>query len=62
MDGCHQYNSVVNDIKYWLPKVKKGGFISFHDVDNVQVNSAISNFFNIDTGFITEDTSITFEV
>jgi predicted O-methyltransferase YrrM len=62
IDGCHQYNSVVNDIQYWLPKVKKGGFISFHDVDSVQVNSAISNFFNIDTGFITEDTSITFEV
>lgn len=62
IDGCHQYNSVVNDIKCWLPKVRKGGIISFHDVDNYYVNAAISQFFNLNQGHITQDNSITFEV
>lgn len=62
VDGCHQEASVINDIESWLPKVKKGGFISFHDVDNNQVKSAISKFFNIDDGHITKDQSITFRV
>ena len=62
VDGCHQEASVISDINSWLPKVKKGGFISFHDVDNHQVQSAISKFFNINSGHITEDQSITFGV
>jgi len=62
VDGCHQEASVTSDIQSWLPKVKKGGFISFHDIDNNQVQSAISKFFNIKNGHITEDQSITFGV
>jgi predicted O-methyltransferase YrrM len=62
IDGCHQEASVISDINSWLPKVKKGGFISFHDIDNNQVQSAISKFFSINTGHITEDQSITFGV
>lgn len=62
IDGCHQYHSVIKDIQNWLPKVRKGGFISFHDFDNTEVNSAICKFFNPNIGFQTEDTSITFEV
>lgn len=62
VDGCHQEASVISDINSWLPKVKKGGFMSFHDIDNYQVQSAVSKFFNINNGHITEDQSITFGV
>jgi len=31
IDGNHQYDSVVQDIKLWLPKIKKDGYIGGHD-------------------------------
>jgi hypothetical protein len=31
IDGDHHYESVIKDIKTWLPKVKKGGIIAGHD-------------------------------
>jgi predicted O-methyltransferase YrrM len=31
IDADHTYNSVIKDIKAWLPKIKKGGIISGHD-------------------------------
>ena len=31
IDGDHSYTGVSTDIKLWLSKVKKGGFISGHD-------------------------------
>jgi predicted O-methyltransferase YrrM len=27
IDGSHEYNDVLNDIKAWIPKIKKGGMI-----------------------------------
>jgi predicted O-methyltransferase YrrM len=33
IDGRHDYDSVIADIKAWLPKVKKGGYITGHDID-----------------------------
>lgn len=62
IDGCHQIESVILDAKSWLPKVKNGGHISFHDIDNNQVKSALSMFFDLTSGFISKDNSITFEV
>lgn len=62
IDGCHQYESVLADIKHWKEKVKPGGFISFHDIDNFFVKKAIQSNFNIDDGFITVDNSITFQL
>ena len=35
IDGDHRYESVKQDIEDWLPKVKKGGYISGHDFDRV---------------------------
>ncbi len=32
LDGAHDYESVNSDIRAWLPKVKKGCFISGHDM------------------------------
>lgn len=31
IDGSHKHDDVARDIGDWLPKVKKGGFISGHD-------------------------------
>lgn len=31
IDGSHKYNDVLRDLKDWLPKVKKDGFIAGHD-------------------------------
>ena len=31
IDGDHRYDYVINDIKLWLPKIKKGGIIAGHD-------------------------------
>jgi|LauGreDrversion4_2_1035121.scaffolds.fasta_scaffold11331_3 predicted O-methyltransferase YrrM len=62
IDGCHQKQSVINDINYWLPKIRKNGFISFHDYDNAGVRSAINEYFDGSSGFLSEDNSITIEV
>ena len=34
IDGDHSYEGVRADIDAWLPKVKKGGFITGHGYDN----------------------------
>lgn len=34
IDGDHSYEAVFNDIIWWLPKVKKGGWIGGHDYNN----------------------------
>lgn len=31
IDADHSYESVVNDIEAWLPKIKQGGIIAGHD-------------------------------
>jgi len=31
IDGDRRYESVIQDLTLWLPKIKKGGFISGHD-------------------------------
>jgi len=38
IDGNHEYKHVCEDIRLWLPKIKRGGIISGHDyyyVDNI---------------------------
>lgn len=34
IDGLHTYDGVKKDIKLWLSKVRKGGFIAGHDYNN----------------------------
>lgn len=31
IDGCHNYEAVIEDIKAWYPKVKMGGVLGGHD-------------------------------
>lgn len=31
VDGAHDYDGVRDDILYWVPAVKPGGIIAFHD-------------------------------
>lgn len=34
IDASHEYEDVIEDIKYWMPKIKQGGIISGHDYGN----------------------------
>jgi predicted O-methyltransferase YrrM len=52
IDAGHTYEEVVEDIKSWLPKVKKGGFIGGHDYyrdppgkEQEGVHNAVHEFF-----------------
>lgn len=35
IDGDHTYNGVMVDCKLWLPKLKSGGLVTFHDHQNI---------------------------
>jgi predicted O-methyltransferase YrrM len=45
IDMQHTYESVIQDLKAWYPKVKKGGYIAGHDVYLDGVNKAVKEFF-----------------
>lgn len=34
IDACHQEHAVREDLEDWLPKVKSGGLVAFHDYGN----------------------------
>lgn len=37
IDGNHNYDSVIEDMQAWFPKVKKGGVLGGHDFDTRNV-------------------------
>ena len=43
IDAGHTEQSVLEDIKCWDPKVKKGGIVAGHDIDWMGVRMAVSN-------------------
>jgi len=42
IDGNHDKNFVIQDIKSWEPKIKIGGYISGHDWQNWMVHQAVN--------------------
>ena len=45
IDASHDYDSVLEDIKIWAPKVRKGGLISGHDINDPAVKKAVDEVF-----------------
>jgi len=45
IDGNHEYEYVLDDIKLYYPHIKSGGFIGGHDADNINVIRAVIDFF-----------------
>lgn len=45
IDGNHSYEGVVRDIKSYLPKIKKTGFLAGHDLGRESVTNAIQDTF-----------------
>jgi predicted O-methyltransferase YrrM len=41
IDACHDYESVKEDILYWLPKVKTNGILAGHDYKWLGVQTAV---------------------
>jgi predicted O-methyltransferase YrrM len=50
IDGNHDYETVMDDIKSWFPKIKKGGMIGGHDFEEKfeGVYGAVNEFFKND--------------
>lgn len=46
LDGNHSYPYVENEIKAWLPKMKKDSIISGHDFSDPMINKAVYNVFD----------------
>lgn len=45
IDGAHDYDSVMEDIAAWYPKVKTGGILSGHDVKHGPIQKALLESF-----------------
>ena len=45
IDANHEYDYVSKDIKLYYPKIKTGGFIGGHDIDNPKVIRAVTDFY-----------------
>jgi hypothetical protein len=46
IDASHWYDDVIFDIKTWLPKIKKGGYLTGHDyVLGIDTFKAVNDFF-----------------
>jgi len=43
IDADHSYDAVVEDIRAWLPKVKKDGILCGHDILHIDVRKALED-------------------
>ena len=58
IDSAHDYETVKNDIIYWLPKIKNGGILAGHDYDeyHLECHNAINDVIGKEN-IITRNTS-----
>lgn len=45
VDAGHEYEDVKADIQAWYPKIKKGGYMIGHDINQTQVRRAVREQF-----------------
>jgi len=60
LDGAHDLNNVLLDLKIWIPKIKDNGFISGHDynmIKNILYNKNIKVLTYKDTSWISRVTA-----
>lgn len=57
IDGEHTYEAVSVDLQSWLPKIKSGGFISGHDINQPNVSRAIMESFSEHSVLVFKDSS-----
>ena len=43
IDGCHTYPYTENELKAWLPKMKKNSIIAGHDYPEAAIQKAVAN-------------------
>lgn len=48
IDADHKYHNVIQDIKTWSQKVRKGGHITGHDCEHPDVKRALKEYFGED--------------
>lgn len=49
IDGCHNEEAVINDIRAWRPKVKHTGILAGHDYNQESVQRAVKKFADNET-------------
>jgi hypothetical protein len=47
IDGCHLYPNVKKDIELYLPKVKSGGILSGHDMEDINMAGTFGDEVNL---------------
>ena len=45
IDADHTTQAVIDDLTVWIPKVKRGGFITGHDINMLTVSIAVNSFY-----------------
>lgn len=65
IDGSHIFKEVVEDIEAWVPTIKQGGIVVFHDYDKPicpGVKPAVDEFFDVQDAILFMDSMVAFRV
>jgi predicted O-methyltransferase YrrM len=65
VDGSHIFKEVKEDIEVWLPLIKPGGIICFHDYDKSicpGVKPAVDYYFDVQEAIMFVDSMVAFRV
>jgi len=55
IDAAHDYQSVLDDIQAWAPKVKPGGMVIGHDIDHKGVQLAVEEIYKDNYEILKDD-------